>query len=273
MLRSSSTPVLSASPKTIPKSQSSGDLDNMQRTAARPRPHVFTSFDAPSHIVHSPPDDLGDPFNLSNFFSATDKPDGDWTWLKESDSEAQPLSARTTFLSVLDEEANQEDSLQEVSNVLESEDKLGVLSLRKLPISPVHHPSLMMLRHEQHLNQNFRILKPFRCRPITRIPICCRRSSGPRRTSPPLSEEARDGQDPGRLSICGPYVYSIRAGNGWTRLAPCLGAGLVERHRRSSGLGAVGWLSMSMVSCRLFCVLYASCFDWCLQKYYTSVAD
>lgn len=125
MLRSSPTPVLSASPKTIMKAQSSGDLDNMQRLAPRCYLSVITSLYASAHVAHAPQVDRGDPFNLGSFYPASDERSGDWMWLQEPKAEALPPQA------ILSRVSEDEDvGHAKVSNVLRCEDKLGVLSLR-----------------------------------------------------------------------------------------------------------------------------------------------
>jgi hypothetical protein len=95
---------------------------------------VTTAFHPSIHAVHTSQVDRGDPFNVSGFFSASDGRDGDWTWLREVEEEEEvPLSStRTIFPSTLDEKAEHEDSQTKVSNVIQCEDKLGVLSLRTL---------------------------------------------------------------------------------------------------------------------------------------------
>jgi hypothetical protein len=122
MLRSKSTPALPACPKVLFKSQSSGDLDEMPRR----RPQAAAALPASLHIAHTPRIEREDPFNLGGFFSATDNHDGDWTWLREEERQSGlPAYSQET----VGEEA---EGYIQVSNVLQREDKLGVLSLREL---------------------------------------------------------------------------------------------------------------------------------------------
>jgi hypothetical protein len=123
MLRSKSTPALPACPEVLFKSQSSGGLDEIPRR----RPQAAAALPASLHIVHTARIEREDPFNLGGFFSATDNHDGDWTWLREEERQSGlPAYSHET---VGEEE---EGGYIQVSNVLQSEDKLGVLSLREL---------------------------------------------------------------------------------------------------------------------------------------------
>jgi hypothetical protein len=108
----------------------------LSKQHAPPRPHLTFSPSLHSRAspLQSPRSDREDPFGACGFFPSNigeEEQEGSWRWLRDDDS-----ADKLATLSVIEDEdegpATPEETEDLARRVITSEDKMGVLSLRKL---------------------------------------------------------------------------------------------------------------------------------------------